>query len=268
MGLDGGSFPHRSEMVKVKQRDAKADKTTLRRHRFFNCALSGAPLAAPIVACRTGRLYNYEAVLSALLAKRSMPAELKHLQSIGDVFAVAFLPNPQYESGTSDSSPWQCPVTSKGIGVSPERFVVNMKCGCVVAHDLMVHAPNAVACYNCGVASDESQLVELIVSDEKMDEIQTLLVEAQKVRKEERRKAKQAKKKSRKTDISSGGDAQADGPSEKKKIRRQEKVETMSLVEQAALKANANTKRVSSLFKPESSIDQLDNSKLFMRVGK
>jgi hypothetical protein len=264
MGLDGGSFPHRSEMVKVKQRDAKADKTTLRRHRFFNCALSGAPLAAPIVACRTGRLYNYEAVLSALLAKRSMPAELRHVQSISDVFAVSFSQNPQHEPNVSDSSPWQCPVTGKGIGVSPERFVVNAKCGCVVAHDLVLHAPDAVACYNCGAQSDELQLVELIVSDEKMDEIQSELLEAQRVRKEERKKAKEAKKKTRQPDDAS----QTSGPSAKKKTRRQEKVDAPSLVQQAALKAEASTKRVSSLFKPESSIDQLDNSKLFMRVGK
>ena len=72
------------QMVKLKKRDAKADKTLNRRHRFFTCALSGAPLCNPIVACRTGRLYNYEAVLNALIAKR-VPKELEHVQSGSDV---------------------------------------------------------------------------------------------------------------------------------------------------------------------------------------
>ena len=252
-------------MVKVKKRDAKADKTELRRHRFFNCALSGAPLCAPIVACRTGRLFNYEAVLGALLARRELPAELRHVQSAGDVFSVKFAPNPSYAHPPqtpvkieNDVSPWVCPVTGKSIGISPERFVANVSCGCVVAHDLVIHAPDATACHNCGAPSDESQIVELIVDDERMDELQQQLLQAQAEKKEKKRAKKKAKR---------NGDDEP-GNAKKEKKARKERVEAPSISQKAAEKAAASTSRVSSLFRDESSANKLDNSKLFMRVGK
>ena len=113
-------------MVKVKAKDVKAGKADQRRHKFFNCALSGgkqrspaqfffafffflffvAPLANPIVACETGRLYNYEVVLNTLLNKRKLPKELQHLEKISDVFTVKFSANTTQKG---DDSPWVCP---------------------------------------------------------------------------------------------------------------------------------------------------------------
>lgn len=45
--------------------------TTNRVTRWTTCALSGQPLAAPVVACGLGRLYSKASVLEFLLAKKS-----------------------------------------------------------------------------------------------------------------------------------------------------------------------------------------------------
>lgn len=271
MGLDGGSIPHRSEMVKVKKKDPKAGKQAKRRHRFFTCALTGAPLSPPIAACRTGRLYNKEAVLTALLSKRAMPKELAHLQSVSDVVTVQFKTNPSYEKSaaagviqpTDDVSPWVCPVTGKGIGMSPERFLLNWRCGCVVSHDLLLHAPAPTACYSCGREASEEDLVELIAEDEATAELQLRLLEAKEAARAARREKKKLKKKSKQE---TGGDERS-----RKRVKGADAVPTGSkntVVAQAAARAEAKTARVASLFANDAEQKKLANSDLFMRVSK
>lgn len=52
-------------MHKRRTLDARTSRVT----RWSTCALSGAPLASPVVACFLGRLYNKAAVLEWLLAR-------------------------------------------------------------------------------------------------------------------------------------------------------------------------------------------------------
>lgn len=61
--------------------------------RWSTCALSGQPLAAPVVACYLGRLYNKAAVLEWLLAKAGHFSDeadahryINQLREAGDAF--------------------------------------------------------------------------------------------------------------------------------------------------------------------------------------
>ncbi|GLC35862.1 hypothetical protein PLESTM_000376500 [Pleodorina starrii] len=125
MGLDGGTIVSRSDVLRgqswrVAQNDTSrstrggnvsrvpqeaADKALERSTAWSTCALSSQPLRPPIVACGLGRLYNKDALLQFLLAKRgrvSQPEELlqyanqlrvaagglDHINSLKDVLEV------------------------------------------------------------------------------------------------------------------------------------------------------------------------------------
>lgn len=76
MGNDGGSFAHRSEMVKMKKHKQKTEKTQQAKIKTNLCQLSKEPLQAPsennksnICICMLGNIYNKEEVLKKLIDK-------------------------------------------------------------------------------------------------------------------------------------------------------------------------------------------------------
>lgn len=104
MGGDGGSFSGRAEMVRTKgfkflrnlggmgytpntqirAGDERLGKNENRDLQNSTCALSEEKLRPPLVACRVGRLYNKEKVITAMLEK-SLPPHMKHVKSLKDV---------------------------------------------------------------------------------------------------------------------------------------------------------------------------------------
>ncbi|WIA40070.1 hypothetical protein OEZ86_013486 [Tetradesmus obliquus] len=137
MGLDGGTKMTRSDVLRGQSwRLSQADGSrstrggcvtntyqertldpAMRRLILWSCcALSGLPLAAPIVADLLGQLMNRQAVLEHLLAARGASvdgdesAQLRysnqqraaagtfdHLKSLKDVFTVNLTPKPVHE---------------------------------------------------------------------------------------------------------------------------------------------------------------------------
>ena len=85
MGCDGGSIPHRSELVKTKSKNPIVDTTLKLTSLWFLCHLSKEPLASPIVSCGLGKLYNKEAILEYLVSGNH---HISHIQSLKVVFLI------------------------------------------------------------------------------------------------------------------------------------------------------------------------------------
>lgn len=88
MGGDGGSYVHRTELVKTKKKAVKEDPRDSNESRWRFCSHSAQILHHPVVADELGLLYNKEAVLQALLAVKEghpMPTSMKHIHSLKDV---------------------------------------------------------------------------------------------------------------------------------------------------------------------------------------
>jgi hypothetical protein len=90
-GNDGGVInTKRADLIKVKAPEhksssAREDEAGL---RLTTCALSGAPLAEPLMADELGNLFNKEALLTAVL-KGALPAAFSHIRKLKkDAFDV------------------------------------------------------------------------------------------------------------------------------------------------------------------------------------
>ena len=124
-GNDGGSMPHRSEMVKLKKPEPVVDPKKVAKSKATLCTISKAPLERPIVMCKLGRLYNKVEVMEKLIAK-SMPEEFKYIRGLKDIKTVKLNDNKDKTS----KFPFSCPVTQVPYnGLKP--FMALWSCGCV-----------------------------------------------------------------------------------------------------------------------------------------
>ncbi|CDI83858.1 hypothetical protein, conserved [Eimeria acervulina] len=145
MGGDGGSFSHRTEMVRTKgfkflrnlggmgytpntqirAGDERFGKNESRDLRTSACAFSQEKLQPPLLACRIGRLYNKEAVIKALLEK-ALPAHMKHVKSLKDMKEV------QVDINAETGFP-VCPITKADLS-SGVRACIIWPCGFIVSN--------------------------------------------------------------------------------------------------------------------------------------
>ena len=148
MGGDGGSAVSRIDMVKTKGygsaqsgsqgamgykpngvrriAEESIDLKNARKTRMSTCALTGEPLAKPIVACRAGYLFNKESVIRRLLGKKSisMPMEFGHISGLKDLIQVKW--------ECVNGSPI-CPITRRELNDGVTRSQVMWPCGCVIS---------------------------------------------------------------------------------------------------------------------------------------
>ncbi|KAI9328785.1 Rtf2 RING-finger-domain-containing protein [Obelidium mucronatum] len=169
MGNDGGSIPKRHELVTLKAKGERADKTQVSAAVWTTCALSLEPLEPPVVVCRLGRLFNKAALLEALVARTSgsssseasSEAAAEHIASLRDVLTLRLAPNAAFERAPpgaakdayagARASRWLCPVTLKEF--SPRgntQFAAAFPCGCVVAREAVAKVGTASECLVCG----------------------------------------------------------------------------------------------------------------------
>jgi len=160
MGADGGSFTHRSEVVKTKAKTETIDKRTQLLLAWFTCALSKRDLEEPIVSDALGRLYNKDAIIEFLLApapSAENPISSRpfgqdgwlaagHLRSLKDVQTLKLTPasvsrdeslasNGSSNAGAEQQwgkAKWECPISMRGMNGSI-KFVYVKGCGCVVS---------------------------------------------------------------------------------------------------------------------------------------
>ncbi|KAG9390033.1 Rtf2 RING-finger [Carpediemonas membranifera] len=135
MGADGG--------LKFKQSDVFKDKTPETKTlasvhaaelRARRCALSNEPLQEPICCDKAGRLYNYEAVLEALLSHTVPPPLAPWLCSRADVLTLDPTLAPPHNGPGEGPFPLVCPLTGSSVGAGGS-FVAIKPCGHVVRAD-------------------------------------------------------------------------------------------------------------------------------------
>ena len=84
MGNDGGSFARRTEMVKMKKKVQKVDKSQTAQMKSGLCTISKEPLKQPVCVCRLGNLYNRDTLVQKIIEK-TMPKEgFNHIRKLKD----------------------------------------------------------------------------------------------------------------------------------------------------------------------------------------
>ena len=99
MGADGGTISTNRKFLRAAKSGAatslarREERENQRAEELTTCAMSGEPLALPVVACRLGYLYNKEAVIRFLLqGKKVCLADPKfgHIRKLRSVVECTF----------------------------------------------------------------------------------------------------------------------------------------------------------------------------------
>lgn len=220
MGCDGGSIPLRKEVVKNKAKDECKDPQAELAARWHFCALSGLPLAKPIVSCQLGQLFNKDAVIQFLLEQKapaagssSKPLETNasHIRSLRDVVELKLKDKSDAQAkerefhGGNDifRAQFICPIS--GLTFQGKyKFYYSRTCGCVLSEKALKEVPDDNSCILCGTHRTEN---DLIVINGNASEVRVL-----KDRLQESRKASAAIKKSKKNNSRSKNPSQAPDP--------------------------------------------------------
>jgi len=172
-GGDGGALASGRFLVRERKEDrgSKDRERWAQRQKWRTCALSGAALAAPIVADAVGHLLNKDAVIQYLLAGRSVPA-FAHIKSLKrDVFAVrptpaaaAALGGATVAGGAGGGPPlFMCPITREAA-TGAHTFVALRPCGCVLSLAALAEL-KADVCPACSKPFTPPDVVQLCPTD-------------------------------------------------------------------------------------------------------
>lgn len=186
MGADGGSIPHRAELVRSKNKEAIPPQTA--SDQFGRCAISQEPLEPPVVICGLGNLYNKTSVLSLLLQPQgSRPSQFSHLKSLKDVKEVRDIRLEPLEGARVPA----CPVSGV-LASGGRRFVAISACGCLLAEKCARELEPMQFCPICGTRVLDEALIPLYGSTEETDILRDRL---------EKRRLKERKTKKRKKEM-------------------------------------------------------------------
>mmetsp|Transcript_67950 Transcript_67950/g.162245 ORF Transcript_67950/g.162245 Transcript_67950/m.162245 type:complete len:386 (-) Transcript_67950:140-1297(-) len=140
-GGDGGTKAIQRkylQSVQLKKVDVKRDMEEELRTKWHNCAVSGKPLVAPIVACEMGFIFIKEEILKSIISK-TLPGAFSHIRKMKDLFELNLTENGEFDNqeavtwqgggaqiGTKDR--YQCPVTGRPAN-GRNSFVALRPCG-------------------------------------------------------------------------------------------------------------------------------------------
>ncbi|GAX79470.1 hypothetical protein CEUSTIGMA_g6911.t1 [Chlamydomonas eustigma] len=232
MGLDGGTIITRSDVLRgqswqVNQRDGSRssrggsvstapssshtdEKLAERVSSWTSCSMSGQPLQEPVVADKLGRLFNKNAVVEYLLAKkhdifvdgersvhqlannlRVNPNAYSHIKKLKDVFPV-YLSSPSSKMGEGSGSmneaasstaicagsfnycPYYCPVTS--LSCLKYSFTALTSCGHVMSDRALAGVrAEALECPVCGSAYQKDKVVPINGNQDQVDALRQRL---------------------------------------------------------------------------------------------
>ncbi|KAJ6238271.1 protein c20orf43 [Anaeramoeba flamelloides] len=199
MGADGGSLPHRAEMVKTKKGRRTVNRQ-VNRIKWSCCTLTKKPLEEPVVLCPLGRLFNKQDLLVALM-KKKLPNEYSYITSIKDLITLKLTQNKNYsmQSGEENVTRFICPIS--GIEMNGlSKFVAFSKCGHVVAKT-SIEKLQLKACPLCDQTLNKND-IKIINPDRKYQKFllkQIILNKKKKQRKKKRNKNKKSSSRKRKT---------------------------------------------------------------------
>ncbi|CDW56632.1 Rtf2 domain containing protein [Trichuris trichiura] len=178
MGCDGGTIPTRGELVRTKKKAAKVERQVANAARWKNCSLTQQRLKRPVVASRLGKMYNKEAVIEALIKKKTGAVfeGLDCIDSLKDVKELKLTKNPAYDTKStevtgshhdSNVAEYMCPIA--GVEMNGNyRFVVLWSCGCVISEKAMKEIEGST-CANCGTAYSLDDVVVIYGTDEEVE---------------------------------------------------------------------------------------------------
>ncbi|XP_030754019.1 replication termination factor 2-like [Sitophilus oryzae] len=197
MGCDGGTIPRRDELVRVKKKPEQKDKDAELTALWKCCAITQQVLQKPIVVCHLGKLYSKMALIEALLDRRSLPEEFRHIKTLKDVQDVNLTKNPEYKNeddkkeGSVDhrASPYICPVL--GLEMDGKfRFVAVWGCGCVFSE----RAYKEIGTKNCNKCNKPFEDDDIVIMNGTTDEDMILMKQRMEVRQAKNKKNKEKKK--------------------------------------------------------------------------
>ncbi|XP_042430502.1 replication termination factor 2-like [Zingiber officinale] len=186
-GGDGGATGAESRdcylnMYAIKKPD-KVDPNETRISKWTTCALSGEPLAPPVVVDWLGNLFNKEALVEALIHKK-MPKEFGHVRGLKDMIPVHLAPNP---SAANSETKFECPITGLEFNGKYAFFALR---GC--GHVLSVKALKEVKASACLICHKEFKESDKLIINGSAEEVAALRERME----EEKGKSKNRKEKS------------------------------------------------------------------------
>eukprot|EP00049_Salpingoeca_infusionum_P023516 m.12597 g.12597 ORF g.12597 m.12597 type:complete len:363 (-) comp5836_c0_seq2:2102-3190(-) len=205
MGADGGTFPTRDELVRVKKREVQRDPQEDLDARWKFCTLSSQPLEEPIMACELGMLFNKKPLLEHLVASIEgsvdKAAIISHIKSLKDVHELRLQASP--DQPDEAHTLFQCPILGLAMN-GRQRFVYPVDCGCVVSEKAYKHV-QSTACLQCGKPTVTEDLIPLNPSPEEMKELMRHLKERKAMKKMDKKRRK-AKRKAQASEASSASE--------------------------------------------------------------
>eukprot|EP00347_Sterkiella_histriomuscorum_P013023 403366309 len=190
MGNDGGSIPHRAEVVKQKKKEERKDQFEMARAKSRLCAISKNPLREPIAVCKLGLLYNKEEIIKRLIEKE-VPRAFRHIKKLKDVKEVKC--QTRVDPKDDDYIVLVCPVSQTEFN-GFNAFSVSWPCGCAFSDEAMQELKSNEKCLNCGIEIKKEDIISLNqTADQQLDYL-VAFDEKERLEKEERDKKKKAKK--------------------------------------------------------------------------
>lgn len=271
MGNDGGVIAVQRKFMRhgnVRARAEAVDGEERRRERAESCALSGAPLRAPVVACALGNLFNKQALLEALLA-RALPPKFAHISSLKDVVGCRF---SQDERGARF-----CPVTMLELN-GKHPFVVMRGCGCVLS-ERAVRQVQSRECLVCGAQVKQGEEpIALLQPEGEYEQRQRAILER---KAEEKRARKDKKSRKKEAGDAAGDELQRGHGDDKKKAKKSRKraadaqdagvnvpsAKIAKSATEAILKSKEKSQVFASLFSKGNKDEKKSANDLLMTVG-
>lgn len=192
-GCDGGTTAQQRKFMRQADNTKKVvvrDESEEYRAKMHNCAASGKPLELPIVACELGYIFNKEDILK-MIATKTVPAHLKHIRKLRDLFALELTENPNYNDkkaamqsiNTGADDRFICPITQRPAnGRNP--FLVYRGCGHVVSEQAHKQVGGST-CVVCARAFTPAEVIPLHPATEILEARKKALEEARAEKKKE-----------------------------------------------------------------------------------
>jgi len=194
MGNDGGSIPHREDMIREKPKEKKVDQALHAHTKSRLCSLSSQNLTLPLVADRIGNIFTKEAILGGLVNKNISKAYcyIRKMKDVKDLNPV--MKNP--ESNRIDNEGNNlivCPISGTEFD-GFHKFTLLWACGCVIATKVFENMDLNGSCPNCGQKFKEKDKIDMTKDPKTSEECRKNLVEKAVLKKRQKKAEKEGNK--------------------------------------------------------------------------
>ncbi|CAI2376668.1 unnamed protein product [Moneuplotes crassus] len=189
MGNDGGSIPHREDMIREKPKEVKTDQALYAYNKAHMCTLSIQKLQKPIVSDRAGNLFNKEAILEALVNK-NVPRAYCYIRKMKDVKTLNVQmrdpKNDRVEPEGEGANLMVCPISGTEFD-GYKKFILLWPCGCYLSNKVFENMNVGNKCPNCDKKFKEKDKIQLSPGPKVSEEARKKLVEKYVQKKRERK---------------------------------------------------------------------------------